>query len=323
MTSIANGASYGIGQFECPSLLELRERGELELEKAGGLLVGELTVKHAMGDVSVLIGTHPLSVVQAASQFNCLEFTGPSVLPEDGVTGYAHDRTQGPACSIACGPATVYRNYFAPLVRPDGSVQEGQTEDCQIENLAEISDAIGNKPEGRFYRVVGGYTLAENQGLEMMNHELKKLNREDLKAKLRVGVHSDVQVTSSHWGNRRSEREEIVTMVFGSACSITYSRNHPQLWEPFATMILEASYEATLWAAVLHALRHKDDPRARVVFLTALGGGVFGNDLAWIAQAIDMACDKFKGLNLDVRIVSYCPPVDRNLDMVVQKYACK
>ena len=25
------------------------------------------------------------------------------------------DRTQGPACSIACGPATVVRNYFAPL----------------------------------------------------------------------------------------------------------------------------------------------------------------------------------------------------------------
>jgi O-acetyl-ADP-ribose deacetylase (regulator of RNase III) len=55
-------------------------------------------------------------------------------------------------------------------------------------------------------------------------------------------------------------------------------------------MVLEASYEATLWSAVIHALKHKNDPRARKVFLTALGGGVFGNDMDWIANAIDKAC---------------------------------
>ena len=44
-----------------------------------------------------------------ASQFNLLEMTGPEITPEDGVTRYAHDRTQGPACAIAAGAATVYR----------------------------------------------------------------------------------------------------------------------------------------------------------------------------------------------------------------------
>ena len=36
---------------------------------------------------------------QAASQFNCLEFAGPEELPEDGVTQYDDDPTQGPACA--------------------------------------------------------------------------------------------------------------------------------------------------------------------------------------------------------------------------------
>jgi len=33
-------------------------------------------------------------------------------LQKHGVTRYQHDHTQGPACAIACGAATIYRNYF-------------------------------------------------------------------------------------------------------------------------------------------------------------------------------------------------------------------
>ena len=67
-----------------------------------------------------MAGKHALpenrwATFQVASQFNCLEFVGPSVVPEDGITGYVMDRTQGPACSIACGPATAYRNYFVDM----------------------------------------------------------------------------------------------------------------------------------------------------------------------------------------------------------------
>ena len=39
----------------------------------------------------------------------------PNLTPEDGVTCYQNDRTQGPACAIAAGAATIYRNYFVPL----------------------------------------------------------------------------------------------------------------------------------------------------------------------------------------------------------------
>ena len=68
-----------------------------------------------------------------------------------------------------------------------------------------------------------------------------------------------------------------------------YSRNPGSLWRPLAEAILEASYEATLLAAALNARANPDRPRAKTVFLTALGGGVFGNGLSWISRAIKLA----------------------------------
>jgi hypothetical protein len=81
-------------------------------------------------------------------------------------------------------------------------------------------------------------------------------------------------------------------------------------------MVLEASYEATLWSTVIHALKHKNDPRARKVFLTALGGGCFGNDMDWIANAIDKACQVMKshGIGLEVTSVSFSAPADIELE---------
>ena len=68
-----------------------------------------------------------------ASQFNVLEMISEHVTPEEGVTRYAWDRTQGPACAIAAGAATIYRNYFVPV--GDGV---GQTADRQIDALAGV-----------------------------------------------------------------------------------------------------------------------------------------------------------------------------------------
>lgn len=46
-------------------------------------------------------------------------------------------------------------------------------------------------------------------------------------------------------------------------------------------MVLEATYEATLRVAALIAAREN---RRVTVFLTAVGGGAFGNRAAWIAK---------------------------------------
>ena len=44
--------------------------------------IGDVASKHALPE-------NALATFQVASQFNCLEFVGPSVVPEDGITGYA------------------------------------------------------------------------------------------------------------------------------------------------------------------------------------------------------------------------------------------
>jgi len=80
------------------------------------------------------------------------------------------------------------------------------------------------------------------------------------------------------------------------------------LWAEFAQLILKASYEATLWAAILNYAKTGNNK----VYLTLLGGGVFGNDEDWIFDAIMRALELFAHVPLDVAIVSYKdskPPV--------------
>ncbi len=67
--------------------------------------------------------------------------------------------------------------------------------------------------------------------------------------------------------------------------------------------MLKASYEATLWAAVINAERHGWKAGSNKVFLTFLGGGVFGNNHDWIAEAMDEACDEVKDYALEVCLV--------------------
>ena len=106
-----------------------------------------------------------LALFQVASQLNCLEFPTPDTTPEEGVTGYFSDRTQGPCCAIACGAATVFRNYFAPVRGAAGKpVSEGQTADCQVENPRDLAAALENDRHD-YLLVQGGFPLASDWGL--------------------------------------------------------------------------------------------------------------------------------------------------------------
>jgi hypothetical protein len=42
-----------------------------------------------------------------------------------------------------------------------------------------------------------------------------------------------------------------------------------------------------------------------IVYLTRVGGGVFGNDNAWIDRAMRQALNRVREVALDVRLVSY------------------
>lgn len=313
-----NGVRYQIGRFWTPSLLEL----EALATKEGCMakLNGRLRVRNVMGDVAEFHAAenNKHATFQVASQFNCLEFTGPNKTPEHGITGYAGDKTQGPACSIACGPATAYRNYFV-----DVNGNTGQQRNHQINNLSDLNAKLGNT-QGKYFKVVGGYTMAEDTGLRELNTEISKMDErthQSFRKSLRIGVHEDVQVTSTAWGMIPvRKRDHTVTQVFGSACSVSYSGNGKQLWAPFARLVLSASYEATLWAALLNALRHKGEHGSRRVFLTCVGGGVFGNDLQWIASAMEEAFTKLQDMDLEIFIVTYSGPIPEPLQALERRF---
>jgi hypothetical protein len=83
-------------------------------------------------------------------------------------------------------------------------------------------------------------------------------------------------------------------------------------WKAFASLVLEAAYEATMWSAVLNAKRGASN----VVLLTFLGGGAFGNDDAWILGAMRRALETMRSFALEVKIVSYREPSQAVLRIV-------
>jgi hypothetical protein len=304
LVSRVNGARYKIGTLDFISLKELRQKG-LSMPKRGSKL--KLSVVN--GDVRQM-HRDPLNsgaLFQVASQFNLLEMISPEITPEDGVTRYENDRTQGPACAIAAGAATIYRNYFASI-----KGENGQTEDRQLNGLEDLGINLSSAtklPINDLWVMRNGYALASQRGLEAISEYLKALTTDAidiLRGKLRLGIHWDVEVTDIE-GAARPE----VSQIFCSALPLAYSNVDTQYWEPLAQLVLDAAYEATLLAAVLNAKRNGTN----IVFLTLLGGGAFGNEDNWIYSALKQSFKLIRGFDLDVRLVSYERPSEQMISL--------
>ncbi len=297
LRSKVNGRTFGVGTFEMASLADLRAQ-----VAAGSGAAGRLCASIVQGDVQAMHRAPQLAgaVFQVASQFNALEMVGPDVTPEDGVSCCEHDRTQGPACAMAAGAATVFRNYLVPVA---GEV--GQTATRQLDGLGDLGEALGatiGRPVNGLWAMRNGYAMCTKEGLDLIAKHLQGLGPEQIDAlagKLRIGVHRDVEVT--HAPTTPGPR---VTQVFASALPVAYGHASRQHWRPFAQLVLDAAYEATMLAAVLNARRGVSN----IVLLTLLGGGAFGNDDAWIHAAIQRAAAKVQAFDLDLRLVSYGTP---------------
>lgn len=282
--SRVNGAEVGCGRLSTPSLAELRARVRPDGRPN--------TLREVVASVQDLHRdpAHAGALVQAASQFNLLEMATPTITPEAGVGIYEHDRTQGPACALACKGGVVYRNYFVPV---DGGL--GQTADRQIDCLAEVGEALGNEA-GSLWSMRNGYAFLTPSGRQAIADHLTRADepaRDALRALLRVGLHEDLEVTMPGADHR-------VTQVYGSALPVGYGGGRASEWEPFARLVLEASYEATLLAAAENAAATGNP----TVLLTLLGGGVFGNETSWILDAIARASAAVPA-GLDLVVVSY------------------
>ncbi len=288
LRSKINGKEYICGRLEIPTLADLRKQVSLLETPQHRLQISEV-----VGNVQALHGEseNEGALFQAASQFNLLEMVNPRVTPEQGIGIYQYDRTQGPACAIACGAGTIYRNYFAEI---NGRV--GQTADNQIDCLKDIGRFFNNE-ERQLWQMQNGYALANGEGLKVISREIQAMSTtayDELKSRLRIGLQWNTEVTL---GTHR----QLVSQVYCSALPVAYSQIEAQHWESFARLVLEATYEATFLAALIN-YANTGNPK---LFLTLVGGGAFGNPAAWIFDAIRQSVEIFARTPLQVKMVSY------------------
>jgi len=292
LVSAVNGKRYDIGRLTLPTLAELRTRVNAGQGQRSSVQV-------LQGDVRALHSdpAYAGALFQVASQFNLLEMTSPEVSPEHGVARYAHDHTQGPACATAAGAATIYRNYCVPV---GGGI--GQTRDRQLNALAGLGSALSellHQPVDELWHMSNGYALCTRRGLTTIGYLLDEAPQDlldELRGHLAIGLHSDVEVTDPPVDDR-----PVVSQAYCSALPVSYSSLHEDDWKPFAKLVLEAAYEATL----LSAAEKAGSGGSNTVLLTRLGGGAFGNHDDWINDAIVRGLRVVEYAGLDIRIVSY------------------
>ena len=280
-----------VGRLDVVTLEHLRSLTDKDLQGQAVLSISEVVAdardlhlsRHSEG-----------AMFQVASQFNLLEMISPSATPEDGVSIYANDPTQGPACAITAGAGTIYRNYFAPV---NGKI--GQSTDNQIDCLQMVGTILGNHQES-LWSMQNGYALASESGLRAVDDALAKMDTsalDNVRAALCTGIQWDTEVTIDRGGH-------LVSQIYCSALPVAYSPHSPDMWEKFARLILEATYEAAFAAA---AINYEKTGNSRL-YLTLVGGGAFGNRPGWILSAIQRAATIYEKFPLDVCIVSHRTP---------------
>jgi len=265
LKSHINGKEYVCGLLETPSLAELRYRVNHSKNNSGKISVREIIANVQQLHIDE---SNAGSLFQVASQFNLLEMVSPDVTPEYGVGRYEHDRTQGPACAIAAGAGTIYRNYF---VNVNG--EQGQTSENQIDCLADIGTKLGNS-DNHLWEMRNGYALASEEGLTEITNKIKSASESEidgLRKLLRIGIQWNTEVTLSN-------SKHTVTQAYCSALPVAYSQQSSERWASFAQIILEASYESTICTGILNSMKTGNSK----VYLTLIGGGAFGNERTWI-----------------------------------------
>lgn len=301
LISKANGRKFIHGALRVPTLNAL----EHEVRKVASTGHG-FSVSQIVDDVC-LIHRAPVNqgaLIQAASQFNLLEMMSPEISPEDGIGIYEQDGTQGPACAISCGAGAIFRNYFVEL---EGQI--GQSASRQINCLSEIERLL-SPHLGKIWDLENGYAFTSESKLGSLNAYLSKLNDgeiNEIQSALRIGIQAGTQVTTAEGGHCLSQ-------AYCAAMPIGYSGMEPDVWEPIARIILNATYKATLAAAVLNAFATGNSN----VYLTLVGGGVFQNPIEWICDAIFEAAIAYRNYPLNCQIVNYGEP-NETVSALVEK----
>lgn len=261
--------------------------------------VGDVNIENIIGNIKDIHTNHvisDLSTIQVASQFNCLEMANPNLTPENGITIYENDHTQGPTCAMATPAGLAYRNYLYN--------NKGQTKTDQIDMTSQLLSYLKLFDNSVSWIMENGYMMFNDV------EQLKKINRilmsdskirNNARSLIQVGSHTNLGICID--GNKYHHH---VNHVYCSGLPINYndniSKDEKYLWDGLSELFLEAAYDNTLLLSVLY------NPHERTpCYLTRIGGGVFGMKDEQIMRAIVRACKNIaqNGFNLEVKIVHH------------------
>lgn len=291
----ATDTKFQAGYFEEMSIKELRDATKIMTPGGGIFNVVEAIDPHKNDDVLKKVDSGALqalaqnkdAVFQIASNFNGLEFVGPKGHQVHNLTSYLRDNTQGPFASISGFPGLVLRDYYvfhtATTADTPGSPTQaqlalaknpyiwGQSKDDKKTNT---NNGQINFLDQTNIPVKQGYVILDNTTIN---------NPEDEIEKMKIGYHGNLQVTfgfkeySGKHHEKVDDTTQIINQVFTAAMDTTRNANTPEN-KKVAQAILRAAYEGTLRAALFKGKKN--------VILTLIGGGVFENDIRWIANVI-------------------------------------
>lgn len=206
------------------------------------------------------------ALFQVASNFDCLE----ACQGKNGtVAQYQNILAQGEICSVSALPGLLDRLYLQPAI-----------------NLLERFSK-----KYKFTYTGGGVPFLPHlfDDFKSMSDEIFNENV----SLVSVGVQENVMVTYGQRGPRSTGFKAVlapsgqrITQVFVAA--LDPHKNNPQLFafSNLAKVFLHAAYKGTCDVArKLHSKK---------MYLTLVGGGVFQNNIVWIAQALTNALQDLK-----------------------------
>lgn len=205
------------------------------------------------------------AMFQVASNFNGLENISPhsSANEPDFLSNYIDDPTQGPYASISAGYAAIERWKL------------------NAENEINILKQL--KP---WFPLHNGYVALADQTRSLSEQEDSKLYWK-LMGRVNVLWHENVQVTFDEHFRLLNDPNQTIHQVLTASLNISQGENgeQNQLQDE------KRSFAHTLFllkAAYLSAYHAAFACRATKLFLTLVGGGVFGVPHEWIYQVINL-----------------------------------
>jgi O-acetyl-ADP-ribose deacetylase (regulator of RNase III) len=282
----STSAVWRAGRFESMSIGDLQARVEA-MQGTAGTPQTRVPLKTAdgidIGKEQAALTTDDKAMVQIASNFNAIEVPSRECAPDYGqlVTNYAVDSTQGPAASFGVPAACLLRAHYPFYSAGTEPATWGQNAERQVELLEDVREWFGTCVNGKVTLQGDEAVIGDGDAVAQVADRLK------------VGLHTDAEVVFDR-GPDRSQlsmlppgRRPVVDQVLsasvnllspGHAPGLTRDGPMPEKLHKLVRACLRAAYRGAYLAAILRGRRK--------LLLTLIGGGVFGNPLEDILDAI-------------------------------------